>query len=173
MRDGMKRVWERTLAIVLVLAAAGAVGSTTVAIDRDIRAIRKARAYAYVLGQSTIPIMVDSFGRNGEIPASIRVAHVTRRPDREGCVIHVREEAIERSEVIAHETCHCVMDYEWLGEFGYGGATEHPPHPGSRWMSAKEMELRAQACEAWLTDPDPFVDQDRRAGRMPAWWYGR
>lgn len=77
--------------------------------------------------------------RRDEAPDSIS-AHTTRTRNAGGvgCTIHLQARFVDRDDVIAHEVCHCVHDYDELTTFGW------------KWTLSLEervrREMRAKAC---------------------------
>jgi hypothetical protein len=60
----------------------------------------------------------------------------------DGCVVRVRRAAVRRMDIIAHEVCHCVHDFPYLGTNSYD----------RRVTSAmiERMEREARTCEIGL-----------------------
>ena len=47
------------------------------------------------------------------------IAHATKSKDGRSCNIHMTRSAIEERDGLAHEVCHCVLDFDLMGEHGY------------------------------------------------------
>lgn len=63
------------------------------------------------------------------------VAHTTIVLGR--CVLTFTPESIRRPEVVAHERCHCELDADVIGPYGYEGITER---------ERRQREARASRC---------------------------
>lgn len=59
------------------------------------------------------------------------------------CVLRMRRSVLSRSDILAHEACHCVADYELLTPRGY--------RPEVTKEDARRMEAAAERCEEELT----------------------
>lgn len=114
-----------------------------------------ARQYAAALS-FYLPVVVEI--RPGALLPT-ELGMTTRRPDDEGggCKIYLAERAVRPMQdyVIAHEVCHCVLDYDVLEEFGYRREAVTKGGPLHR-----QMEERAMRCEDW------FMRRDR-LGSVP------
>ena len=47
------------------------------------------------------------------------IAHATKSRDGRSCNIHMTRSAIKERDGLAHEVCHCVLDFDSMGEHGY------------------------------------------------------
>lgn len=106
-------------------------------------ATHRVERYRSALGfAAPISISVD---REAEMPKQQdgrRVdAHTTRSWEGEGCVVHVTRISVQRASVLAHEVCHCKLDYLVLGAWGYVGI---------RAEERRARELAAIECEDGL-----------------------
>lgn len=54
----------------------------------------------------------------GEVPEAY-LAHMT--VERGWCVLHLTERSAKRKDVVAHEACHCALDSDVIGPYGYEG----------------------------------------------------
>lgn len=102
-----------------------------------------------------------------------RVAFVARDGGGlEGCVVYTSARGLRTTEeadrTIAHECCHCALDYAEMGPWAYRTSVSE--------AYADWMEARAGVCENWLTDESTEVDMERREGKWPwmmrAQWAG-
>jgi len=101
------------------------------------------------LTENTATYWAKGFVRKLEAPWSVRVeiedtaiealdARTVKDKNGTGCVLKVRRSQIRILSVIAHEACHCVLDFPLLTEHGY-----------DRTVTANEvrrMEMRARNC---------------------------
>ena len=69
----------------------------------------------------------------------LRDARVVREIEGSGCVVKMRRSALSRPDIIAHEVCHCVADYDLLTPFGY--------RAGVGRVRVVELEADAKSCE--------------------------
>lgn len=76
-----------------------------------------------------------------------------------GCTVTFSPAALRSLNSLAHETCHCALDYEVLQTTGYRW--------GTTLEEIRRREVAAATCAAWLTDLSASVDRERRAGQWP------
>lgn len=75
------------------------------------------------------------------------------------CVEHFNKDdvnSVDFDRVIAHETCHCVLDQDWMTGF---------VHPYPNEILAREA--RADRCATWLTSDDLRSTEERRERKPP------
>ena len=104
----------------------------------------------YVEAQSSMPPV------SSGLPV---IAHTTKDSDGT-CVLHMTEEAIREKDGLAHEVCHCVLDYGSLGLHGYSSETSK--------AAKTESESRADACGEWLASDLPADVVMRLQGVVPS-----
>lgn len=92
-------------------------------------------------------------------------AHTTRTADGRGCRLHFNEDAVKDERIVAHEVCHCALDWMVLDGTGYIRGLS----PGSTDF----FEARAQRCAKWLVDPRLQAQMERRDGKPPLEVMGR
>lgn len=93
----------------------------------------------------------------------ITLAHTTRSGNR--CLLHMTPESLIGDRTIAHEVCHCTLDWDVLGANGYRSEVSA--------SMVEWFEARAKRCEQWLTDPRIHTEVERREGRVPVEVIGR
>ena len=69
-------------------------------------------------------------------------AYTVRREGHEGCAVHLRPSVATDPAVIAHEVCHCALDYEAMSTTGFKGVIDGAERDA--------REKRAAACADWL-----------------------
>lgn len=163
------------LAVVLILAAALAIASATWAdpsqpTNRSMRtvaeimadvadtvALRQARVFAEILQNGDVPLAIDS---RTPLPAYAPIARSGKIRNGQGCMLYMNAKSVGESEVIAHEVCHCTLDYDYMSSRGSA-------------LTQDLMEDRAHQCEDWLVSKNPIVMLERQMGIMPRWWRDR
>ena len=122
-----------SLAFPLVLALA----LETSAPERAARAL----VYARILQPSFNHRIAAVIEPREAMPANDIIAHTTVPvPPRSGCLLHFTPNVLSTrmEEAIAHETCHCVLDYGMLGSAGY--------EPHLEQTKLEELEVGADRC---------------------------
>jgi len=64
-----------------------------------------------------IQIEPDVFMPDGEVKTLKTLAHITKGDGM--CIVHLSESAVDKLYVVAHELCHCKLDWDVMGEYGY------------------------------------------------------
>lgn len=91
--------------------------------------------YARNLSPSPPPIRVEV----EEFANPLRDARVVREIEGEGCVLKLRRGVLSRPDIVAHEVCHCIADYELLTPWGYRAEVGKE--------RARKLEADAKSCE--------------------------
>lgn len=130
------------------------------------RAQTKAAEYAAVFNVSRrIEVVVVDRAAMPQANDGVIVAHTTRTADGLGCRLHFNDSAVKDLETVAHEVCHCALDWMVIDGIGYIRGLS----PGS----TEFFEKRAYRCAKWLVDPRLEAEIQRREGRMPTEVVGR
>jgi hypothetical protein len=91
--------------------------------------------YSHSLSPSPPPIRVEV----EEFANPLRDARTVREMEGAGCVLKMRRTVLSRPDIVAHEVCHCIADYELLTPWGYRADVGRE--------KVVELEAAAKSCE--------------------------
>lgn len=157
-----EEVMRYRLAVLGFVAAIASCGSARAADPRLEYAHLKAHEYAYTfLFQYPITVRIVEQAR---LPRHNAMGTVGRGEGGVGCRISLSDDGMRSVGTIAHEVCHCVLDYDLLAQDAYRSTVSA--------FDAARMETRARICERWLisNDPNDVLERRmvRRTGMKPA-----